>query len=92
MERLRRELEAVTGEMPASLCRLERYEGREGRASGAALLRYDLQKQKYDPLPPGRDNAATGVIAIMINSQHGFIKFGLEEKAIFNAKSLFKDC
>ena len=33
-----------------------------------------------------------GVIVSMINSQHGFIKFGSEEKAIFNAKSLFKDC
>jgi len=33
----------------------------------------------------------TGVIVSMINSQYGFIKFGAGEKALFSAKSLFKD-
>jgi len=33
----------------------------------------------------------TGVIVSMINSQYGFIKFGAAEKALFCAKSLFKD-
>ena len=33
----------------------------------------------------------TGVIVSMINSQYGFIKFGAWEKALFSAKSLFKD-
>jgi hypothetical protein len=33
----------------------------------------------------------TCVIVGMINSQHGFIKFGSEEKAIFCTKSPFKD-
>jgi len=34
---------------------------------------------------------ATGVIVSMINSQYGFIKFGSSEKALFCAKSVFKD-
>ena len=33
----------------------------------------------------------TGVIVNMINSQYGFIKFGASEKALFCAKSLYKD-
>jgi len=33
----------------------------------------------------------TGVIVSMVNNQYGFIKFGSSEKALFCAKSLFKD-
>jgi len=33
----------------------------------------------------------TGVIVSMVNNQYGFIKFGSSEKALFCAKSLFRD-
>lgn len=70
---------------PAQVIFLEVYE----REASRQMLNYPVQSGLYAYFKVVTNT--TGVIVSMINNQYGFIKFGASEKALFCAKSLFKD-
>ena len=77
---------------PSSML-VQRYfarEGMKGQFSYKQHTAYLVSISKQDSNVKVVTNC-TGVIVSMINSQYGFIKFGVGEKALFSAKSLFKD-